>query len=85
MIVSFTSSTPKEWIRDVSVKASLVRSSATKRRGEDSSSSGKKARTAPDFPTENNVEENPQVFAEISGYYDEDKEATYGEVSALKY
>jgi len=69
-----------EWIGDVSVEASMVRTSATKRRGEDSSfSSSKKARTSPDFSREDNVEENPQVFAEISGYYDEDKEATYGE------
>ena len=74
----------KEWIGDVSVEASMVRTSATKRRGEDSSfSSSKKARTSPDFSREDNVEENPQVFAEISGYYDEDKEATYGEVSDL--
>ena len=60
---------------------STKRQLAGKRRGEDTNYvPGKKARNGPEVATAE-VESGAQVFAEISGYYDEDQETTFEEVS----
>ncbi len=69
----------KEWIGESSTE-SPTRRPAGKRLGEETNfAPGKKARNGPEVATAE-VESGAQVFAEISGYYDEDQEATYEEV-----
>jgi len=69
-----------EWIGDGLNEAPMGRQPG-KRRGEETNySSGKKARTSgQDYGIADDVHAGAQVFAEISGYYDEDQEAAYGE------
>jgi len=68
----------EEWIGESSTE-SPTRRPAGKRRGEETNfAPGKKARNGPEVATAE-VESGAQVFAEISGYYDEDQEATYEE------
>ena len=71
----------QEWIGDGLNEAPMGRQPG-KRRGEETNySSGKKARTSgQDYGIADDVHAGAQVFAEISGYYDEDQEAAYGEV-----
>lgn len=70
-----------EWIGDESAESSTMARTVGKRRGEDANFvSLKRPRTSiGEFRVTTVADASAQVFAEISGYYDEDQEAAYGD------